>query len=86
MKGMQGTSSPRLGRAHIWLSKTGEGYGSRTQSWIFTVGVGRSFDDVQKTHVGYIINVNFGLEDDNKRFTVQLDGKNRGREKKFTNH
>lgn len=42
-----------------------------------TFRIRRSLDNVQKSHIGYVINVNFRLEDDNERFAVKLDGKNR---------
>lgn len=45
-----------------------------------------SLDNVQKSHIGYIINVNLRLENNNERLAVKLDGKNRRRKEELANH
>lgn len=51
-----------------------------------TFGIGRGLDDMQQSHVGDIIDVNFGLENDDQCLAVKFDGENRGREQKLADH
>jgi hypothetical protein len=41
-----------------------------------TFRVGCSFYDMEQSHVGNIINVNFGFEYNDKGLAIQLDGEN----------
>ena len=41
---------------------------------------------MQQPHIGYVIDVNFCLENNDERFAIKLDGEDGRRKKEFANH